>query len=91
MNRRSIIVLLIGILSALTGFGTATVVAQRRCVGAGGHWEAALRKCQLASGELTGFESKSIVAGLFVGVFTAVLLYRMVLFFVIHRSSRPST
>lgn len=89
MNRRSIIVLLIGVLSALAGFAAAALVEQRRCADAGGSWDAAIRKCQLATGEITGFGSRSIVSGVFVGVLVAVMLYRTIVFFAM-RASRPS-
>jgi hypothetical protein len=89
MNRRSIMVLLIGVISTLTGFAAAAFLEQRKCLDAGGRWDAALRKCELTTGDVTGYGSRSIVAGVFVGVLLAITLYRTVLFFTM-RASRPS-
>jgi hypothetical protein len=89
MNRRSIIVMLIGVAAALTGFATASLVEQDRCLDAGGRWNAAVRSCQLAAGDVAGLGLKSMAAGVFVGILVAVVLYRTVLFFAM-KVSRPS-
>jgi hypothetical protein len=89
MNRRSIMVLLIGVISALTGFATAALLEQKKCLDASGRWDSALRKCELPTGDISGYGSRSIVTGVFVGVLLAIMLYRAVLFFTM-RASRPS-
>jgi hypothetical protein len=89
MNRRSLIVLLIGVVSALSGFAVAAFLEQGRCTDAGGSWNAATRWCQMADGVVAGFSVSSVVLGVFVGILVAVFLYRAVLFFWM-RAPRPS-
>lgn len=81
MNRRSLIVMLIGVISAVVGGLVATFVEQRRCVDAGGTWLAAARQCQSAAGAPSGLTFTSIGVGVLAGVFLAVFLYRGLLFF----------
>jgi hypothetical protein len=81
-------VLLIGVISALTGFATAAFLEQRQCSDASGRWDAALRKCELATGDVIGYGSRSIVAGVFVGVLLAIMLYRTVLFFTMRAAQK---
>jgi hypothetical protein len=81
VNRRSLIVMLIGVISAVVGGFVATFVEQRRCLDAGGTWLAAARQCQSAVGATSGLTLTSIGAGVLAGVFVAVFLYRGILFF----------
>lgn len=81
MDRRSIIVLLIGVIASLVGALTALFLEQRRCGDAGGQWNAAARQCELSSGATAGWSGTSLLAGVVVGVLLAVFLYRAVLFF----------
>jgi len=88
MNRRSLIVMLIGAVSALSGLSVATLLAQNRCVDAGGQWNAGGRECLLPGGGVEGFGAHSIGLGLVVAVLLAFMLYRAVIFLAI-RASRP--
>ena len=81
MNRRSLIVLLIGVISALAAGVVATLVQKGRCVDAGGVWDAAARHCQLPTGATSGFSLTAIGFGVLAGVFLAVFLSRAILFF----------
>lgn len=81
MNRRSLIFLLVGVISALAGGAVATFVERRRCVGAGGLWDAGARHCQLATGVPTGMSPAALAIGAVAAIFIAVFLYRAFLFF----------
>lgn len=81
MNRRSIIVLLIGVISALAAFATIDHFRQQRCAELFGRWVVASRQCELSSGELVGTGTIAItLGGLFVGGALAIVLYRAFLF-----------
>lgn len=91
MNRRSIIVLLIGAIAALAGFGTTALLRQRRCAGAGGTWRYQTRECVTAAGEQIDAATMSdVVIGLVVAIGLAFMLFR-VLLFVMGRMPRGST
>ena len=81
MNRRSLIVMLIGVISAVVAGFVATLVEQQRCADRGGTWVAAARQCQMADGVTAGLTMMSIGAGVLAGVILAVFLYRGILFF----------
>ena len=89
MNRRSIIVLLIGVLATVGGLTAATLLERDRCLDAGGRWVAAARQCWLASDVSIGFGMRSIAIGVVVALLAAVMLYRAFLFFERGRAPRP--
>jgi hypothetical protein len=76
-----LIVMLIGVIAAVVGGLVATFVEQRRCIEAGGTWLAATRACQFEGSAPSGLTLMSLGAGVAAGIFTAVFLYRAVLFF----------
>lgn len=81
MNRRSIIVLLIGAIAALAGFGMTALLRQRRCAAAGGEWRYETRECVTAAGERIDAAATSDVGiGLMVGLALAFMLFRVLLF-----------
>lgn len=73
-------ILLIGIISALSGMAAATYLQQDRCVDAGGRWNTAARACELATGTTTGWSFIAILTGLVVAVAAGVILFRAMLF-----------
>jgi hypothetical protein len=73
-------ILLIGVISALSGLAAATYLQQDRCLDAGGRWNTAARACDLASGATMGWSVIAIVAGLVVAVAVGVILFRAMLF-----------
>jgi hypothetical protein len=78
MNRRGIILMLIGVIASIAGFATSAFLAQRRCIGAGGRWEQVTRICRLESGDAISVGSFShVVTGVLVGVVLAFMLYRV--------------
>jgi hypothetical protein len=81
VNRRSLIVMLIGVIAAVVGGLVATFIEQRRCTDAGGRWLAAARACQLEGGASSGLTLTSLAAGVAAGVFIALFLYRAIVFF----------
>jgi hypothetical protein len=81
VNRRSLIVLLVGVISALVGGLVASFMERARCLDAGGAWNAAARQCRLPSGAVAGFSATSILVGLLVAIFVTAFLYRAILFF----------
>jgi hypothetical protein len=81
VNRRSLIVLLIGVIAALAGGVVATYVEKGRCGDAGGAWDAAARVCRLATGATSGFSATSVGIGVVAAIFLAVFLSRAILFF----------
>ena len=81
MNRRSIIVVLIGAIAALAGFGATALVRQRRCEGSGGEWRNATRECVTAVGERIDATSPAdMVIGVVVSLGLAFMLFRVLLF-----------
>lgn len=87
-NRRSVIVLLIGVIAALTGFATTAFLRQRRCQGAGAQWRSGARECVVATGDRVDVASWSDVAlGLLVALALGFMLFR-VLMFVMGRGPR---
>lgn len=50
MNRTSLASLLIGILAALTGFWSYSLLRKRQCTDVGGVWDTVLRACQVPAG-----------------------------------------
>ncbi|MGH7636393.1 MAG: hypothetical protein ACREOK_01980 [Gemmatimonadaceae bacterium] len=91
MNRRSIIVLLIGAIAALAGFGFTAWMRQRRCAGAGGVWRHQTRECMTAAGErIDAAAISDVIIGVVVAIGLAFMLFR-VLLFVMGRMPRRST
>ena len=81
MHRRSLIVVLIGILSTLGGLTTIDYLRARDCTEQAGTWLAATKKCQLAAGEIIGTGTPMIfLAGIFVAAALAFTMYRTLLF-----------
>lgn len=77
MNRQSIIVILIGAIATLAGFGTVDYLRKQRCVELEGIWTPALRECRLASGETTGtLTAISALLGVGIAVAVGFTLYR---------------
>lgn len=89
MNRRSIIVVLIGMIAALAGFATAAYLKQKRCAATGGQWRADTGLCQTPDG---GLASTATTTDAFVGIFVAVVLCFMLVrlfLFASGRMARP--
>lgn len=80
MNRRSLMVMLIGVIAALSGFAAAAWVQQERCEGAGGLWRAAIRRCQLPDGTSTGWSLAAVLTGLVTAVVAGIVLFRAMQF-----------
>lgn len=88
MTRQSVLLLLVGTLSALSGLGAATWVQRDRCVDAGGHWDMARRACELPAGVETGWSLAAVATGIAVAVLVGVMLFRAMLFVTGHASAR---
>ena len=89
MNRRSIILLLIGATASFGGFAATSLLWSRRCTAAGGTWDQSVRLCRIASGEsLRIGEASDILAGVFVAAVLGFMLFR-VLTFTARRASAP--
>ncbi|HYC51116.1 MAG TPA: hypothetical protein VEB19_08420 [Gemmatimonadaceae bacterium] len=81
MNRRAIILMLIGAIASFAGFAATSVLWQRRCTGAGGAWDQAARLCRLESGESIRIGAATdILAGIFVAAVLGFMLFRMLTF-----------
>lgn len=81
MNRRSIIVLLIGAIATLAGFATSALLRQRRCAGSGGEWHHQTRECISLTGErIDAAATSDAVIGFMVAVGLAFVLFRVLLF-----------
>lgn len=81
MNRRSIITVLIGVLTTLSGFAVTALLRQRRCEGAGGRWAADTRECVTASGERLDIAvTMDVVLGIAAALLLAFMLFRVLLF-----------
>ena len=79
--RRSVITILIGILSTLGGLTTIDYLRARSCTEQVGTWLTATKKCQLTGGEIIGTGTPMIfLAGVFVGAALAFTMYRALLF-----------
>lgn len=84
-------VLLIGTIATLAGFGTTWYLRQRRCLGNGGSWRADTRKCELPTGELVStVGTTDVLAGVFVALVLGFMLFRL-LVAASGRMPRPST
>jgi hypothetical protein len=81
MNRRSIIILLIGAIATLAGFATRALLRQRRCSRAGGEWRYEARECVTATGDRLEVAAISdAVLGILVAIGLAFMLFRVLLF-----------
>jgi hypothetical protein len=90
MNRRAIILMLIGTIASLAGFATSALLRQRRCGAAGGQWRGSPDGCRLVSGEMVDVTAVGdLVAGVGVAVVIAFMLFRILLL-VMGRMSRRS-
>lgn len=90
MNRRSIIVLLIGAIAALAGFGSATALRTRRCRRLGGQWDPASRSCATDTGAVLDATSLlDAAAGVLITILVVFMLFRA-LMFVTGRAPRRS-
>lgn len=89
MNRRSFIILLIGAIASLGGFGTTAYLRQSRCEELGGRWPAATRRCELSTGEpVSSGRASDLAAGAFVAIVLGFMLFRATTF-AASRMSRP--
>jgi hypothetical protein len=81
MNRRSIIMMLIGAIATLTGLAVTALLRQRRCEGAGGRWSVASRECLTATGEQVDVAATMDgVIGLLAALVLGFMLFRVLLF-----------
>jgi len=79
VNRRSLIVLLIGVLASILGLLAATRLRARRCDSLGGTWDDARRSCHLPAGiagETTLQTLGSYTLGAALAVLVAFMLWR---------------
>lgn len=74
-------ILLVGVIAALSGLAAASYIQADRCAGMGGRWDAAVRRCQFPAGESTGWSIAAILTGFIVAVAVGILLYRAMQFF----------
>lgn len=89
MNRRSLIVVLIGMIAGIAGFATIALLRQNRCKDMGGNWSAQARSCQLADGLAGNVSNPSdLLAGAVVAVVLGFMLFRMFLY-ATGRAARP--
>jgi hypothetical protein len=89
MNRRSLIVVLIGMITGVSGFATVALLRQSRCKGMGGQWTAQAGHCTLPDGATAHVSNATdILAGAVVGVLLGFMLFRMFLY-ATGRVSRP--
>jgi len=89
MNRRSIMILLIGIIAALSGLAVTAFLGRRRCADLGGTWDATARLCRLEPGVTAGYSLAGTLAGVVTGLVVAVVLYRAMLFVTGRATRRP--
>ena len=83
MNRRSLILLLIGVIASLAGMLAATRIRTGRCAALGGRWSDVERACQVAAGapgESAGQITSAYLLGLVIAVVVGFMLWRMFLF-----------
>ena len=83
MNRRSLILLLIGVLASLLGMLAATRIRARRCAALDGQWDEVARRCVLPPGTPGETLSQSLTAyllGLVIAAMIAFMLWRIFLF-----------
>jgi hypothetical protein len=76
MTKRSLIPLLIGTIGSIVGFTAVAVLRQNRCSDAGGHWDASIGACALATGSINVNRASDLVAGLVVALMLGVALHR---------------
>lgn len=89
MNRRAVILMLIGAIASFAGFAATSVLWQRRCVGLGGSWDQGARLCRMVNGESVRIAATTdLVAGVIVAVVLGFMLFRM-LTFTARRYSQP--
>jgi hypothetical protein len=83
MNRRSLILLLIGVIASLAGMLGAMRVRSGRCEALGGTWDDAARACRVpagAAGETAGQVISAYLLGLVLALVVAFMLWRVLLF-----------
>jgi hypothetical protein len=81
MDRRSIIILLIGVIASMVGFGIPAFLRQRRCGSAGGTWDGVGRHCVASTGERIDVSVGSdVVIGALIAIALAFMLFRILLF-----------
>lgn len=73
-------VMLVGVIAALSGLATAAYVQAERCAGDGGRWMAGVRRCQLPDGTSTGWSAAGVFTGLVVAVVVGIVLFRALQF-----------
>lgn len=81
MDRRSIIVVLIGAIATVSGFAITALLRVRRCEEAGAEWRHQTRECVTAAGEridVSGLGDAAI--GILMAVVLAFMLFRVLLF-----------
>jgi cytochrome c biogenesis protein CcdA len=81
MNRRSLIIVLIGMLAGFSGLATVGVLRQNRCKGLGGEWQSAVRACALEDGGTAEISRTSdFLLGALVAIGLGFMLFRMFLY-----------
>ena len=83
MNRRSIILLLMGVIASLAGMLGAMRIRARRCASLGGTWDDVERACRVAAGapgETAGQITSAYLLGFVLAAVVAFMLWRMFLF-----------
>ena len=82
MNRRSIILMLIGVIASIVGLLTANSIRSMRCADIGGQWDTARRSCRVAAG-MTGESATQVGTAYLIAAAVALLsgflLYRVFL------------
>ena len=89
MNRRSLIQLLIGVIAAVAGLATMTLVRQNRCLDAGGSWNTTTRVCLGPDGPVTVAQASDMTVAVVIGLLVAFVLHRVSTFANRH-AARPS-
>lgn len=83
MNRRSLILLLIGVLASILGMLAATRIRARRCAALDGQWDEVARRCVLPAGTAGETLPQLLTAyllGLVLAAIVAFMLWRVFLF-----------
>lgn len=81
MNRRSIIILLIGIIASLAGLMVPTFLRERRCEGRAATWDEVTRQCSVLDGSrIDVSQGSDVVIGVVVAIALAFMLFRILLF-----------
>ena len=81
MNRRAVILMLIGAIASFAGFAATSYLWLRRCADNGGSWDQSARLCRMPTGDSVRIGAASdLVAGVVVTVLLGFMLFRLVTF-----------